>query len=686
MIKSVKKPAFLLPFARLTTRVDHDAYTDIPFQYADGFGDETSPALTAPATWGTLAIETMAQAARADIPADIDAVEENTVPSWLWQQRSRGPRRAAESDTRQIVDRVVGAAAAKAWSLHLFSSEKHARAFYDESRYALMQRHIAVAPALLRGWGAAWAYNMPETPASRPSRSSAARQTALSNADIDVAMNKTDATRAPVWKKLFALPAKQESRVDLTLTDIAGDWAAQSTPATAAIDVLPMRHNDGSINIDALKQAARILTVLLDLHDAPATVTLANVAPLLLALGLGYDSESGRALAASLAALVTAECYAASAEMAALRGPGAAFTAGSDDILRALRNRRRAVHGDSNDYEKLSVRPVALSLKNCPDLTLAAEAQQRWDDAVTRAHAFGLRAVQVTDFTPSPALAMLMQSASQGCEPMRSLTVMTEGDVGLLHSALHPAAAEALSRLGYPRGTAKETARHIAGAKSLAHAPAINAKTLRARGIDAAAFERIESYLPHVDSVRLAVTPWIVGLDYCRDVLKIPARLLDAPRFDLLAHLGIDDADIAAADRHCYGHGTARNCKLVHLRHRVLFSSGNETGIDARIRMAAAVQPFISGDTGITASLPLARGREHAAAIVMDAWKRGLKSLSVIFDPALAAPVARVSTARKIKPAPHAPARPSHSLSRRTKTAKTTLHVARKSGERRAKI
>ena len=41
--------------------------------------------------------------------------------------------------------------------------------------------------------------------------------------------------------------------------------------------------------------------------------------------------------------------------------------------MRALRNHSRAVYGDGNDSEKLSVLPAPLPLKHCPDLALVAE-------------------------------------------------------------------------------------------------------------------------------------------------------------------------------------------------------------------------------------------------------------------------------------------------------------------------
>jgi len=683
MTNTVKKHEFLLPFARIFTRSEKDAYDSIQFQSSDSFGDEGLPALASPTTWSVEAVEVIAEAAAASVPAHLRAIEENTVPSWLWHHQSRAGGREREADLRDIFNRVTGSAAAKAWKLGLFTSEKQARSFYDEARYALMQRHIAIAPEVLASWGLAWAYGIEETAISASSPMTNAAE--LSNAAIDSLIGKT---KSALWQKLFAHQGPEASTITLRLSDIASDWhSAKPSPARAAIDLMALRHNDGSMNIDALRQAARILTVLLDLQDRnDVTIGFANLAPLMLALGLAYDSDAARALAASLAALVTAECTATSAELAGLRGASDAFGTERDVIMRSLRNHRRAVYGDGNDYEKLSVLPAPLPLKNCPDLTLVAEAQRRWDEALELARAFGLRATQATDMTPSPRLSLLMGSATQGLEPMPRLTSLQQNERGEYQTVLHAAAGEALVRLAYPRSTANATVQHIVGSRSLRKAPSINHATLRAKGLSETAIEQIDAYIPNVDSIRLAVTPWIVGIDYCETKLKIPARRLQSPRFDLLKYLGFSDADIASANLHCYGYGTARNAKILHLRHRPLFACGAEISNEARMRMAASVQSFISGDTGVTTHLPVLQNVQRGAEITLSAWQRGLKSLTIIFDPALAPQPARKVAGRRLHASTHPTPKALGTVKRMSKGKKSlSAPMPRKPTERRTR-
>ncbi len=680
MTKTVKKLEFLAPFPRHFTLPEGDAYDAIPFQSSDSFGDECAPALASPTTWSTEAVSVAAEAACADIPATVRPIEENTVPSWLWQHKGQGSQRAAEGDLRDIFNRVVGSAAAKAWKQGLFTSEKHARGFYDEARYALMQRHIAITPEVMAPLGLDWAYGIEGAEATQAH--GVTSMATLSNAAIDGFIGNTkEAASSGLWKKLFTVRGNEPMTVGLRLSDITADWHSDvSSPARAAIDLMALRHNDGSVNSDALRQAARLLTILLDLHDqGDVTIGLANLAPLLMALGLTYDSDAARAMAASIAALVTAECTATSAEMAALRGASDIFSVNREAVMRSLRNHRRAVYGDDSDYEKLSVRPAPLPMKNCPDLSLVAEAQRRWNEALALARTYGLRTTQATDLVPSPALSVLMTSASQGLEPMQGLTVLLPTENDQYRTLLHPAVVEALARLDYPRNTANAAAQHIIGTSSLRKAPYINHATLRACGLSEAAVEKIEAYLPCVNTIRLAITPWIIGVEFCRSKLNIPAALLQSPRFDLLEHLGFDDEDIAAANHACYGYGTARNAKFLHLRHRPLLGCGTEISAEARLRMAAAVQSFISGDTGIVVRVPVQKSIERGAEITLSAWRSGLKSLTVVFDPALEAPRQATVVTRRIKAAAQAHATPITAPRERTRGGhSTSAFVAKK--------
>ena len=97
-----------------------------------------------PADWSQVACDILAQKyfRKAGIPAALKAVEENTVPSWLWRKVadeealkrvSRESRKVGETDARQVFDRLAGCWTYWGWKGGYFDTEADARAFYDET-------------------------------------------------------------------------------------------------------------------------------------------------------------------------------------------------------------------------------------------------------------------------------------------------------------------------------------------------------------------------------------------------------------------------------------------------------------------------------------------------------------------------------------------------------------------------
>ena len=119
---------------------------------------------------------------------------------------------------------------------------------------------------------------------------------------------------------------------------------------------------DGAFDADRYVHAARLWTLTLEISVLMAqfpsreiaqrsydfrTLGLgyANIGGLLMTMGLGYDSDEGRALCGALTALLTGTSYATSAEMASEVGAFPGHAGNADHMLRVIRNHRRAAHG-----------------------------------------------------------------------------------------------------------------------------------------------------------------------------------------------------------------------------------------------------------------------------------------------------------------------------------------------------
>jgi ribonucleoside-diphosphate reductase alpha chain len=130
----------------------------------------------------------------------------------------------------------------------------------------------------------------------------------------------------------------------------------------------------------------------------------ANLGSLLMVQGIPYDSPEGRAWCAALSALMHAVSYAASAEMAAEVGPFPRYEANRAAMLRVVRNHRRAAHNAARDeYEGLTITPVAIDPHYCPDYLLEA-ARRDSDRMLELGEKHGYRNAQVTCIAPTGCL------------------------------------------------------------------------------------------------------------------------------------------------------------------------------------------------------------------------------------------------------------------------------------------
>src|SRR3546814_890632 len=157
----------------------------------------------------------------------------------------------------------------------------------------------------------------------------------------------------------------------------------------ASLKLMAFRRADGSVDVEAYQHAVRLWTITLEVSVLMAqfpsqeiaelsyrfrTLGLgyANIGGLLMAAGLPYDSDAGRALCAALTAVMTGTAYATSAEMAEELGAFPGYKKNAKAMLRVVRNHRRAAHGEADGYDGLSVTPVPLDHATCPQPALAA--------------------------------------------------------------------------------------------------------------------------------------------------------------------------------------------------------------------------------------------------------------------------------------------------------------------------
>src|SRR5690606_18681225 len=219
----------------------------------------------------------------------------------------------------------------------------------------------------------------------------------------------------------------------------------------------------------------------------------ANLGAMLMQAGIPYDSDEGRALCGALTAILTGRSYATSAELAAEHGPFPGFEGNREEMLRVMRNHRRAAHGvarDSKAYEDLAIRPVpidhalfesgAITINNAADLL--TRAMKSWDDALSLGETHGYRNAQVTVIAPTGTIGLLMDCDTTGVEPDLALVKFKKLAGGGYFKIVNQSVAPALTRLGYSREEISDVLTYIVGTSSIEGAPHINTDSLLDKG------------------------------------------------------------------------------------------------------------------------------------------------------------------------------------------------------------
>ncbi len=425
----------------------------------------------------------------------------------------------------------------------------------------------------------------------------------------------------------------------------------------ASANLMTFRAKDGSFDTAAFEHACRLWTVVLEISVMMAQfpsrqiaelsyryrtlgLGFANIGGLLMASGIGYDSAEGRAICGAISAIMTGVAYATSAEIAKELGPFPGYADNASDMLRVIRNHRRAAYGEAHGYEKLSVAPVPLDLASIHDKNLIASAQRAWDRAIELGQAHGYRNAQTSVIAPTGTIGLVMDCDTTGIEPDFALVKFKKLAGGGYFKIINQAVPQALRTLGYRESEIAEIEAYAVGHGSLRQAPAINHTTLKAKGFSDEALAKLDSAVKTAFDIKFAFNKWTVGEDFLVNALKIPRETVNAPTFDLLAHLGFSKKDIDAANEHVCGTMTLEGAPFLKAEHLPVFDCANPCGkkgkrylsVESHIYMMAASQPFISGAISKTINMPNEASVEDCKQSYMLSWKLALKANALYRD------------------------------------------------------
>ena len=413
----------------------------------------------------------------------------------------------------------------------------------------------------------------------------------------------------------------------------------------------------GAFDIPAYEHAARLWTIVLEIsvlmgqYPSPAIAQLshdyrtlglgyANLGALLMVQGIPYDSPEALAQTGAYSALLTGVAYTTSAELAAALGPFPAYPPNRKAMLRVIRNHRRAAYDTPADgYEGLTVLPRGLDAAHCPE-PLVQASRHAWDQALRLGEEHGYRNAQTTLIAPTGTIGLLMDCDTTGVEPDFAMVKFKKLAGGGYFRIINQSVPSALRHLGYSEAQAEAIVAYCAGTGSLEGAPHINRRALSQLGFTRRVLDQIDAALGSAFDITFAFNRWVLGDEFCRDVLGLTDEQLADPTLSLLEAIGYSRAQIEEANDVIVGRMTIEGAPHLREEHYPVFDCANRCGrygtryIEpmAHVRAMASAQPFLSGAISKTINMPSDATVQDVAAVYAAGAELMLKALALYRD------------------------------------------------------
>lgn len=282
----------------------------------------------------------------------------------------------------------------------------------------------------------------------------------------------------------------------------------------ASLNLLKFLREDNTFDLESFKKAVRLLItaqeIIVDNSSYPRKeitenshlfrplgLGYANLGALLMALGLPYDSEKGRAYAATLTAIMTGEAYLQSSRIAQRVGPFERFEENRVPMLEVMEMHRNALRG--------------INEEEVPE-KLYLEARTIWDEVLQRGEKYGFRNAQATVLAPTGTIGFMMDCDTTGIEPDLALIKIKSMVDGGTIKIVNRTVPRALKSLGYREEEIEKIVNFINENGTIEGAPFIKEKDLPVFdcAIKPPRGNRFINYMGHI-YMMAAVQPFISG-------------------------------------------------------------------------------------------------------------------------------------------------------------------------------
>ena len=413
----------------------------------------------------------------------------------------------------------------------------------------------------------------------------------------------------------------------------------------------------GKFDTEAFHHACRLWTIVLEIsillahfpseeiaqnsYDFRALgLGYANLGTLLMQMGIPYASEEAYSICGAITSIMCGQAYETSAEMAHELGAFNGYEKNKNHMLRVIRNHRRAAYNTpKNEYEALTVTPKGIEEKYCPDYLLKA-GQEAWDSALALGEKFGFRNAQVTVIAPTGTIGLVMDCDTTGIEPDFALVKFKKLVGGGYFKIVNQSVVKALKTLGYNERQIGDIEDYMKGRGTLAGCPSINEESLRELGFTEKELIAIETQLTATFDIHFAFNRFVLGDEFCRDVLGLNDEMLADSKFDILKALGFTPEQISAANEYVCGTMTIEGAPHLKEIHYPVFDCANRCGKKgqrfipwlAHIKMMSAAQPFITGAISKTINMPEEATVKDIEKAYILSWEHMLKAVALYRD------------------------------------------------------
>jgi len=566
-----------------------------------------------------------------------------------------------ETSIRQVIHRVAGYWRFVAEQKKMFATQRDAISFYDE--VVFMMLHLMVSPSLA-AWvttGREWAYGISDTQFVVPEADSN-NFVFVDDPSVEV-FARADKNKGPIRVPNSFMDAVLEdrewnlrTRTDGSITktiqarelwDIIAESALETGGATLQFettynewngcaksgripDVAQLNRavlNVGAFfdpkimvfDVDSFKHATRLWTMVLEASFSPDInqdfrsigLGYTNLASgVLIAAGIPYESKEARAISAAITSIMTGESFAASAEIAKYAGSFPKFDLNRSDMLRIVRNHRRAAYNAPNEeYEKITIKPRGIDAQACPVYLLRA-SRGAWDRALELGEIYGYRHAETTRVRISEEIDTILGADSSGMDPVQSLVTLKKSASGEYVKVLNDSVVAALKALRYSSDKIEDIVSYVLGTRTLVGAPYLHHEFLTSKGFSPDDLAAIEKKLAGAFELASCLNPAVFGLT--EEQLEEVALVV------------------------C---GSASMCGAPHLKkeHYAVFDCAARAGKTSdriihhagQIRMMAAAQPFLSGTISKIITMSNDVNKDGVSEAFGESWKMGLKSVAV---------------------------------------------------------